>query len=154
MQIEERQVRALVGQMRVWGHDVDERLEQDLVDEFQERVEDKDLKGGGQFRRKDPDTSRFAAAPRKDSQRYAVLLAIIRHNDSMNPGLCLDEIYDLVDPDHERGRDSWGPRIGELKRGSWIYSLGRTRKGASGTQQQILVATTKALAWARQKGLR
>jgi hypothetical protein len=150
MRVEADQIEQIVTTLRNWGVQISPEMHRDLVDEFDTRVDDEDLKGGGQHRRNDPDTSKLAAAPKKDSQRYAVLLAFI---NAGSYGATLDEIYYEVDPLRERGRDSWGPRIGELKRGGWVEDINQTRKGDTGTQQKVSVRTAKARSWAIQKGL-
>jgi hypothetical protein len=148
VRIEPEQVRAAVAKLNEWGCDIDGSLEDDLIAEFDVKI-DKDLGGGGQHRHGDLDTSKMAARMDRTHSRTKVLMAFIR---AAATGLTNDEMYLVVDPESIRDRDSWVPRVGELKKMGLVKQSGRTRRGARGVQQQVHVASSEGVAFAKQKG--
>lgn len=149
MRIESDHVRPVVQRLRIWGYDIPQLIEQDLVDEFDTKIDENGLSGGGQSRRGDPDTAKVAARISQDDQRGQVLLTIARAGET---GLTNDEMYLAVDPDRTKDRDSWVPRIGELKVHGWVRGTERTRPGKRNVHQQVNVITSTGLALVRQKG--
>lgn len=148
MTIRPEQVRALVAKLREWGYDVRSGDEQDLIDEFDTMIEE-DLDGGGQHRREDPDPAIWAARAQQDTTRAQVLIAFAAAGRF---GLTNDELYSAVDPGLTRDRDSWVPRVGELKRMGFVEATNETRVGRRGLQQGVHRVTLEGIALVRQRG--
>lgn len=148
MTIRPEQVRALVDLLRQWGYEIKDQDEQDLIAEFDTLIE-KDLKGGGKFRRNDPDTSKWAASADREDSRVRVLLAFYRIGSI---GLTNDEMYQLVDPERGRERDSWVPRVGELKRMGLVTATNFKRAGKKNVKQEVNIITPDGKALVRQRG--
>lgn len=155
--IDSDRVRAVVGALRDWGYDIPEMIEEDLVEEFNLKIEF-DLGGGGQHRRDELITSKWAAQADQEDSRVKVLIAFARAG---RDGLTNDEMYSIVDPYKIKIRDSWVPRVGELKRmkpeplvekASNGQGQVKTRRGESGKQITVHVATAPGIAIVKQEG--
>ena len=146
--IEPRQIQSFVSLLREWGYTISDDDEKDLIAEFDVWVKE-DLKGGGSSRRKDPDTSKIAARMSQEDSRGRVLFAFLKAGIK---GLTNDEMYEAVDPEFTRARDSWVPRVGELKRMGLVRGTQAIRPGRHKVSQQVNIVTSKGEALARQKG--
>ena len=136
--------------LRDWGVKINDEIMPDLIAEFDTKI-DRDLGGGGQHRHGDPDTAKMAARMNQTHSRTQVLLAFIRSEER---GLTNDELYEAVDSEGRRDRDSWVPRVGELKRMGLVTGTTRKRRGNRNVKQQVNVATNEGIAFVRQKGWR
>lgn len=95
----------------------------------------------GQARRGDTSTAKAAAASlgKPGNKRRRVLQAII---DAGGRGLTSEEAVAVTGIEYR----TLTPRVGELKRWGYIEALeGVTRLGTHGAQQQVLIATQRAI---------
>jgi len=151
MNISREHIDAIVNKLVEWSQvrasDADV-FRHDLYGEFTERIEE-DFNGGGQHRRVDPDPAKWAASLNQRTARGKVFFVFVRAGQK---GLTNDEMYSWVDPERHRDRDSWVPRVGELKRMGFVIDTDQTRVGKSNMKQGVNRISEKGLALAKQKG--
>lgn len=98
----------------------------------------------GAARTTDRATSKKAAefvAPRAGTQRHEILMALLR-----NPmGMTNSELVEATGIPYR----SLTPRVGQLKNEGYIAFTGKERKSDMGADQDVVVASPKAVEWSR-----